>query len=440
MKNSVEPLLPVLLGRDRIPYARGMRAGNWVFLTGQMGQDFTHGIGVDVRGGGMPHAGVPRYEREAARLFANASEVLRAAGSSLAHLVRVDQYYPTPNSVDPYHVVRRRETDGAIPPSTSMLVEGLLLPEAAMDVQMLAAIPPGGSDTPSGLQLFRHPELDGTKTSGYSPAAKYDDLVFVAGVLASPKPGMPRAPNGLAAEAAMPEQVLWQGQPIKLESEYVLREKIVPSLKLAGAELQDVVKAQVYLTEVEDCAPFMSVWRKWFGENAPATTVVICGRPSIGLAAARVEINLIAVSGKAKRKQVIDGGVALPFEGLPQAVRAADFLFLSGLMAVDVNGLLRDATPDPDQPWFGGGAEAEADAIIENARKLCAAGGTDLANVVRIQIFLSDISLFPAVCRAWRKALPGRPLPFSAVEVAAMSVPGCTVLMDLWVYAPRQGE
>lgn len=31
---------------------------------------------------------------------------------------------------------------------------------------------------------------------------------------------------------------------------------------------------------------------------------------------------------------------------------------------------------------------------------------------------------------------PARPLPFSAVEVPFLPVPGCTVQLDLWVYAP----
>ena len=42
------PILPVELGQDRIPYARGMRAGDWVFATGLMGQDFKTGIPADV--------------------------------------------------------------------------------------------------------------------------------------------------------------------------------------------------------------------------------------------------------------------------------------------------------------------------------------------------------------------------------------------------------
>jgi len=35
------------------------------------------------------------------------------------------------------------------------------------------------------------------------------------------------------------------------------------------------------------------------------------------------------------------------------------------------------------------------------------------------------------------RRLDGQPVPFSAVEVPhPLPVPGCTVMLDIWVYAP----
>jgi hypothetical protein len=36
----------------------------------------------------------------------------------------------------------------------------------------------------------------------------------------------------------------------------------------------------------------------------------------------------------------------------------------------------------------------------------------------------------------WQQHLPGQHLPYSAVEVPFLPVPGCTVQLDLWVYVP----
>ena len=73
--------------------------------------------------------------------------------------------------------------------------------------------------------------------------------------------------------------------------------------------------------------------------------------------------------------------------------------------------------------YFSSPAELQAECIIDNIEKLCEAAGTSLENVVRVLIFYTDIADFYPVYRVWERALGGRPLPFSAVEVPA-SAPG----------------
>src|SRR6185295_4918146 len=63
---------------------------------------------------------------------------LADAGGALSSVVRVDQYYPTRDAVAPYHVARKQAFGGTVPPSTSVLVNGLLESGALMDVQAMA--------------------------------------------------------------------------------------------------------------------------------------------------------------------------------------------------------------------------------------------------------------------------------------------------------------
>ena len=86
---------PVELGSGKIKFAQGIKAGRWVFATGLMGQDFVNGIAPEVLAERMPHAGRPKREREAGRIFDNLDAVLRAASTDRANLVRTDQYYTT---------------------------------------------------------------------------------------------------------------------------------------------------------------------------------------------------------------------------------------------------------------------------------------------------------------------------------------------------------
>src|SRR6187399_3141020 len=74
---SVEPLLPVELGPGKIKFAQGMKAGRWVFANGLMGQDFVNGVDPEVLSERMPHGGLPKREKEAARLFKNLDAVLK---------------------------------------------------------------------------------------------------------------------------------------------------------------------------------------------------------------------------------------------------------------------------------------------------------------------------------------------------------------------------
>ena len=159
---AVEPLLPVELGAGRIKFAQGMKAGRWVFATGLMAQDFVNGIAPDVLSERMPHAGLPKREKEAQRIFQNLDAVLRAAGTERSNLVRTDQYYTTVAAVPPYQYVRREFLRGRIPPSTSITQQKFLLPAADMNVQAIAVVPEKGFE----VAHLKHDELKGRPTSG----------------------------------------------------------------------------------------------------------------------------------------------------------------------------------------------------------------------------------------------------------------------------------
>jgi hypothetical protein len=111
----------------------------------------------------------------------------------------------------------------------------------------------------------------------------------------------------------------------------------------------------------------------------PATTLVPTATPGFFLSNARIEINTIALKSGAKTKrEVVDAGVFPAFRGLPQAIRAGDLLLLSGLLAIDENGLVESARIDSEQPYHGSTVQAQMDAMLESAEKICAAAGTSL--------------------------------------------------------------
>lgn len=431
-KNAV-PLLPVELGPGKIKFAQGMKAGRWVFATGLMAQDFKSGIAPDVLAEAAPHAGAPKREKEALRIFENIDAVLRAAGTDHASLVRTDQYYTTVKAVPPYQQVRREFLRGRIPPSTSIAQQGLLLPGADMNIQAMGVIPQKGFE----VEHLKHEQLAGRPTSGYSPAVTAGDFIFIPGITSLAVGNEPRR-NGVAAAALMTEGAQWAGLPIKLETEFIIKERMVQSLALAGATLDDVVHAQVYLTKRDDYSAFNEAWTKHFSKSPPTIDIIPCIEHGLAPYDGNIEINVLALKpGGGTKRRAIDAGVPTAFRHQPQAMKAGDLLFMSGLMAFDGQGLAPSAATDPRQPHFSSSAEAQAEFIIGNIAKLCKAAGTSLENVVRILQFHTDIGEFYPVAKVWERHMGGRPLPFSAVEVPGpLPVPGATVMIEAWAYAP----
>ncbi len=427
--SPVETLLPVEISKGKILYAQGVRAGRWVFATGHMATDFKNGLAPGVLNPRLPRSSRPKQEREAEVIFEHLKAVLKAAGSDLPNAVRLDQYYPTWKAVDPYHVVRRATFGEYIPPSTSVLQKSLLLSGAEIEVQMMAIIPDGE------FQVQKAPLTDewtAPPTSAFMPVVLAGDYVFLAGALATSKD----LGSGIAPEAKVPYGQLWGGTQIKLQTDYIIRRKFEPVLQVNGSSLANVIKAQVYMSDVDDFPSFTEVWGKYFPNDPPVTTLIPTygfGRPE-----GKIEINLIALADKGKtKKEVVNADVFTGYENQSVAIRAGDLLFISGLMAIDRNGLIPEAEVDPRQPYFGFSIKAQMDYILQNAEKICHAAGTSLENIVRIQQFHTNLGEFYPAYEVWQKYLPGRFLPFSAVQVPEpMPVPGCSVLLDLWIYVP----
>jgi len=215
------------------------------------------------------------------------------------------------------------------------------------------------------------------------------DFVFVAGQTSE---ALKTEEGPLDPRARMPAGHLWKGTPIKLEAEFVIQHKLKPALETIGNTLAEVVKAQVYLRDLEDVPAFNEVWAKHFGAAAPATSIITTSTPGFICEAGRIEINTISVRrGGATKKEAIDAAVPMPYAGQTQAIRAGDLLFVGGLMAVNERGAL--AVPARKGATA---AKSQMDHMLAQAERICRKAGTSLANAVRIQQFHTDLAGFEA--------------------------------------------
>ena len=114
----------------------------------------------------------------------------------------------------------------------------------------------------------------------------------------------------------------------------------------------------------------------------------------------------------------------LPPLGLPfsVAVRGGGLLFLSGQVAQDpATGELID-----------GDAGQQADQVLRNLATTLAAIGKDMADVIRVGVYLTDMSQFDAMNEAYRRHF-NEPYPArTAIGVAALPL-DAAVEMDVVV-------
>ena len=180
------------------------------------------------------------------------------------------------------------------------------------------------------------------------------DVIVVPGMPASPGPPFKPAPHGIVGgdfifvtgqiahgfnEAGMaPEARLdpetWYGSPIKLQADVALK-RCASVLNHVGASMADVVRADVYLNDMEERFELEEVWRKHFPKDPPARTYFPTVR--LGAKSCIVEVNVIAIRpGSGLKKETITArNVPVPNLHHPHAIRAGELLFVSGLCATD---------------------------------------------------------------------------------------------------------
>ena len=109
---------------------QAVRAGNLVFLRGQVGQD----LDGNVVGVGDPAA-------QAEQAMRNVKQLLEEAGSELDHICKITIYIIEREHREPVYQAIGKWLKGVYPCSTGLMVKGLARPEYLMEIDVMAVIP-----------------------------------------------------------------------------------------------------------------------------------------------------------------------------------------------------------------------------------------------------------------------------------------------------------
>jgi enamine deaminase RidA (YjgF/YER057c/UK114 family) len=432
-----------------MPYTPAVKAGGWLFISGQLASDFKTGIAPEAE---PPNPNVEsRLKWQSHYLLKNIRAVVEAAGMDMSKdAVRIWQWFTSPYptneefaqgntwpriSITDYLDARNDYIHEPRPASTGMGMKELPVRGALVEVDMILI--EGGKS-----QGYPTPSDVPSPLAGYSPAIRRGDWIFLAGEIPVDWKGdygvaeRHGEPSALAREARINPYV-WYGSEVEKQTDYVLW-KLSRIAEEAGTSLDRAVKADVYIGDPKDYDGMERVWKKWFPKNPPARCVI----PYMGLGGkgSRVEVALTLLANDAKitAEPVETSKAPRPFSHEPQAMRAGNFLFLSQQMGANEHGVLPEGlTRHPAFPYYGQPAREQMRHILGHVAAICEAGGTRLENVVRRACFHDDGRWFAESIAEWAAHFPGlKPASTTMMLNGPLVVPGAHQLLDLTAYIP----
>jgi enamine deaminase RidA (YjgF/YER057c/UK114 family) len=256
----------------------------------------------------------------------------------------------------------------------------------------------------------------------YSEGTKVGPWVFAAGQIASDyKTGVP-------PDARKNPEFAYYKSDIKLQTRYVL-ENLKKTFAAAGSSFDNVVKAQVFLTDLNNFNGFDEVWREYFAVPPPRTTI---GTTGLLVPGTLVEIDLIGcVPGADIERKLVKSGAPKPLANYSEAFTVGDLIFAAGQLASDFkSGVPAEVRKSAAFPYYGSDIKKQAQYILENLKQTFKAAGGSLDNAFKAQVFLRNLDDFNDFDEVWKeyfKVPPAR----TTIGTSGLLVDGTLVEIDL---------
>ncbi|MFQ5915700.1 MAG: RidA family protein [Nitrospinota bacterium] len=369
-------------------YSEGFRVGDFVFAAGQLASDYKTGIPPEAKvDPAFPYYGSD-IKRQTDYILKNLSKTFKAGGTSLDNVIKAQVFLTDLNLFNGFDEVWKTYFKTP-PPRTTIGTTGLLVKDTFVEIDLIAYVPRKGLK-PKAIKSGAPQPL-----AVYTEAFQIGDFVFAAGQLASDfKTSVP-------TEARVDPAFPYYGSDIERQTDYILK-NLAMTFEAAGTSLDNVIKAQVFLTDLNNFNGFDEVWKEHF-KTPPARTTI--GTTGLLVRDTLVEIDLIAyVPRRGLKRVAIKSSVPQPLANYTEAFRVGDFVFAAGQLASDFKtGVPTEARVDPAFPYYGSDIKRQADYILKNLAKTFEAAGTSLDNVIKAQVFLTDLNNFNSFDEVWKE-------------------------------------
>ena len=334
------------------PYSPAVKADGLIYLSGTLAQDQSGAI--------VDKGDVAAQTR---RVIERMRGVLTAAGSSLDRVVAVTVYFKSATDFQTMNEAYRTYWP-VDPPTRTTVITSLVLPDALVELSMIAVMP--GAE-----RIVVHPEGWVRSPNPYSYAIRSGDTVFLSGLVAR---------NGR-------DNTVVTGD-VSVQARAVL-DNAAEILKAAGLSLGHVVNNRVYITDAAHFQAMNDVYRGYFPANPPTRATV-----QSGLAGSQYLIEMTMTASRLPRQVVGKPDATIP---ISPAIRVGKRLYLSGMLG--------------NSAQTKGDAAAQARETLARIAKTLSAAGASPADVVDSLVYLRDVSHFQAMNDEYRRAFFGKDFP-----------------------------
>lgn len=367
-------------------------------------------------------------------LFDRVTEHLEALGSDVSQIVQVEQFIPAKAYADG-HVTNRSKYLTTARPTTMMGATGPLAPEGARLAMFgIAARPEAGCEK----ELAPLPPseaggaIDWTQLGeAYKDGPPYTDVVLAGPYIFVTGDVTFDASIGEVEAAARVADWIWAGSEARNEAS-VLLNRLAMRLGRLDASLNDVVHVTLFVTDITDIFEIDQSWKRLFGSNPPARTVVpvrglgVPRKEGTGMGhgdrAVRLEHQIRALrpgQGVCLERVASDAG---PLAAESEAVRAGSLMWLSHQYPRTTCG--EDVT-------------AQVDEVFAQIAKLCDQAHTSVENLAQLRVFCLEESTAQVIADKLRILIPENPPVVGVMTVPGpLLVPGAKFFVDGVVQIP----
>jgi enamine deaminase RidA (YjgF/YER057c/UK114 family) len=396
-------------------YNEAFVVGDFVFAAGQLASDFKTGVPPQAR----KQEGFPFYgsdiELQTTYILENLKKTFEAAGSSLEHVVKAQVFLTDLDNFHGFDTVWKRYFK-VPPPRTTIGCTGLLVADTLVEIDLIGYVPRNGLKHDVVTSSIPRP------LANYNEAVTVGDLVFAAGQLASDfKTGVP-------PQARKGTGFPFYGSDIELQTAYIL-ENLKKTFEAAGSSLDQVLKAQVFLTDLDHFHGFDTVWKRYFKVPPPRTTI---GCTGLLVEDTLVEIDLIGYrSGAGRKHEVVKSAAPRPLAHYSEGFTFGSHVFAAGQIASDYRtGVPPEARKQKGFPFYGSDIELQTAYVLDNLKKTFEAAGSSLDQVVKAQVFLTDLNNFHGFDTVWKRYFK-QPPPRTTIGCTGLLVADTLVEIDL---------